>query len=55
MDSQAENTIVLNHNNIKDISTLVPAFKVIVNLINNKYPVKVFSGHILRQSSNGIN
>ena len=31
MDSQAKNTIVLNHNNIVKISILLPAFKEIVN------------------------
>ena len=53
MDSQAQNTILLKHKNIVDFSTLLPAFKAIVNYINNTYQVKVFSGHILCQSSYG--
>ena len=53
MDSQAKNTILLNRKNIVEISTLLPEFKKIVNYINNTYQVKVFSGHILCQSSYG--
>ena len=53
--NQERNTIAFNYDDLNQICHVCKEFELLMNFVQTKYQVTVTSGHLLRQSSSGVN